>query len=169
MAYGELQIIYDRAASSIGSISANAGSLFNFTRLDASVEDRFRITKMEMVIDYDGKTSGDTLSIWLPPPGMSAAEVEAALEADPQGGGPEFNDENSLNNTWLPYVGSITGEGTVGTVLNAVGGPTITIRPNVTKEPNETLSLFLMAFGTAFTTGATLEVWAKIYGVWLRD
>ncbi len=137
--------------------------------IDGSRAQGFRIMKSEIFMTLTGKTTAEGPIIWGVACNMDAAEIEAAMEADPQ-------DRNADDSR---------GEGTFIKILDVIGLVEVT-RPttNSLNSPlfkvsygrngwsipeGQNLSFWAMNVGAALTSGTVLLFSAEHFGVWLRD
>ncbi len=168
---GKGAILKDSPTQALLTLAANTGIVIaGGNTIGTSLRERFRIIKSEISARITGATfaSGDgPIAIYLVDGVFSLAEFEASIEiAGPDG--PNEQDVASTVERWAMRIGEIPfiaeNEGP-GSLLNRGMPVEKTIRWTFAKE----FGWQWIAYneGTALTTGASVEVRAKHFGVWV--
>ncbi len=159
---GKGQIIYDQVTISLGTLAAKdviAGAIHT------SLENAFRILKTEYFITWDGVTVADAdgpILVGMSAGGLSAAEIEEAIEADPTGSFDRPAIEESNRPVW-PV--ALLNQALEGGMLQAKGS----FNPRWTMP--ETIGWSWWVYNlenAALTTGSAVIVFAKNFGVWVQ-
>jgi len=162
---GQGQILHDQIVLALGALAA--GDVISaITKIDGSRSNGFRILKSEVMISFKAMTTTEgpiTVGFAL---NNNAAEIEEALEADPQGPADVPGAEQTTRPVWP--LGVIQSPGDVAGVLNQ-GMP---IPKNLRWSFSEAQALSVYAHNndsSALTTGTEVRFSMKHFGVWLRD
>ncbi len=162
----ELAILYDQDFQlALGTLAGN-DVLNGLSKIDASRRMGFRVTRMEYWIEWFGKTvgNGPIMIGWTPT--KSGAQVELALEADPQGSDDGVTQQQA-NEPVFPLVMIPTTSTEIGEDQDAIHG---VLNPKWSSP--EGVSAQWWAFNmnsSALTTGTVVNIFCKYFGVWLRD
>ncbi len=169
--------IYDEAVTlTIGAMVANDVNIYE-TKIDSSRGNGFKLIKVAVGGEYSGKQDGEGPLIFGAACNMSAAEIETALEEDPQD-----SSEATLRSqqAWMKPLFFLTGDGIGGAFgLGGAGGagvaitgvvPMMEFPVNWSIREGQAFSwwLYNMQAG-ALTTGSKIILFAEYYGVWLND
>lgn len=159
-----LSILYDAATitlGTLGSITAITGN----SKIDASRRQGFRVMKVEYWLDYYGKTAneGPIMVGWSPT--QNASEIAETFQADPQG-----SDEIAPNANAKAPVFPLQQIVYADTQASEDFGKMGTFNPRWSTPEGVGAVWFAYNMGGAgLTTGTVVRVFAKYYGVWLRD
>ncbi len=131
--------------------------------------ERFRMLKTEIWATITGMTSGEMtgMTIGLADGDYSVSEIQAAMVNEgPLGPNDKANEDISDRVTWL--AGAIDREtGTEAIFENEQGGHMLTLKPRWTFARTKSWNWFLFNTGAAPTTGATVSIVVKSFGVWV--
>ncbi len=133
-------------------------------KIDGSRGQGFRVAKSMLHVHLIGKTATEGPITFGVAFNMTAAAIEAAIEADPQA---SIEDNSRGEGTYIMPLGMITLADTEGRLSPRAG---YVISPNwsIIEGQNYQFWAFNMS-GGALTTGAALHVFASHFGVWLCD
>ncbi len=163
----DLAIQWSTGSLALATLNAST-ALVEPTKVDASREQGFRVTKIETAVAWTGKTDGEGPILWGLAFGQTAAEIEEAIEDDPQGMQNEAGrtlQEHQNRPVWP--IGIVSPSGVAG-VLDE--GKVIVLRPNWSAPEGGTMDFFAYNFGSgSLTTGTVMRYVYKLFGVWLRD
>lgn len=156
----------------IGALAAN-DAVNGQTKIDSTRLNGFRIAKVKIVATLRGKTASEGPLLWGLCCNMNAAELEAAIEADPQS---SVADNDKGEGQWLSILGMIPFGMTAGPLTStggAIAGAAAHMddhKVNWSVIEGKTFDLFVYNMeGSAVTTGGIIEAAMEIFGVWLRD
>lgn len=156
-----LAIVYDDVTIALGALATKTGIL-GTGKIDSSRLNGFRVMKCEYWISYEGKTSGEGPIMIGAASGLTLTNIESAIEGDPQSGIDPLN-----ANTKLPvWPLEMLPEGP--TVQNEIMKGSFNPRWS-TPEGFNFVWWAYNCDGGALTTGTDVHIFAKFYGVWLRD
>ncbi len=164
---GKGVIIRETRAHSVGAL-AQVVTLLD-TKL-ATLE-RFRMLKNETVATIVGVTAGEGVGLYLglADGDFTAAEIEAAIESNGPLG-PNAAPEEELAERFMMWLGAadfVEDAATEALFLNEKGGYLMTSIPRWTFSRTKSWNFFLYNIGVALTTGATLNLRSKSFGVWV--
>ncbi len=165
---------YDQDLSlSLGTLGAVDAIAQASAKIDAGRENGFRIAKLNIMGTLTGKTATEGPIAWGIACNMNAAEIELAIESDPQDSAE--NDDRGVG-TWLKPLGMITLEQTAGPLTGGGSGGTqggvatmIEVKVNWSVLEGHDFTVWAYNQGSALTTGAILTFFVEYFGVWLRD
>ncbi len=152
----------------LGALGGN-DAILGVTKIDASKRQGFRIVKSDWFLTLTGKTTAEGPIMIGVCCNMNAAEVEAAIEADPQG---RTDDETRGKGTFIKLLMVL---GLLDTAFPTPDGGRVFHREvkygkNGWSIPEgKTLSLFAYNSGSALTSGTVVLFSAEHFGVYLRD
>ncbi len=160
------------ALSTLGAATALKAA----TKVDASRLNGFRIAKVNVAATLRNKTASEGPILWGLQCNMSAADIKAAIESDPQS---STADNDRGDGTWLKILGLI-GFPTTDAPLTGGVGPGATavslvahmmeVKVNWSVIEGQDFSVFAFNMGSgALTTGTIIDAVLEIFGVWLRD
>ncbi len=141
------------------------------TKIDASRLNGFRVAMIRMSAMLSGKTTAEGPIAWGIACNMDAAEIEAAIEADPQD---RTKSDAKGEGQWLKHLGLI-GLGATELGLTGAGAlvnkaDPIDIKINWSVIEGENFVMWARNMDTsALTTGTLLTAFIETFGVWLRD
>ncbi len=156
--------------STLGALAA----ISQATKIDASRGNGFRVSKVNIAAQVEGKTAAEGPLIWGLSANMTAAQVKAAIEADPQN---RTADNVRGAGQWLKFLGVIGLNQTEGALTGPAGGIPSSASMQFMEVPvnwsvieGQNFQLFVYnTFGSALTTGTLIRFYMEIFGVWLRD
>ncbi len=163
---GKGVIINEKRNQALGALAADAG-IFIGTKL-ATLE-RYRMLKSMInctVIALTG-SEGAGLTLYLADGDLSLSEVEAAIE---QNGVLGPNDDNKLLvERWTLLTGVFDeAPGPVKQIHDAhTNGPLCVAKPRWTFARTKSWNWVIYNHGATITTGATVKIMAKSFGVWV--
>lgn len=157
-----LAIVYDDVSFALGTLGAKGGALAN-SKIDASRLNGFRVVKVEYWACYSGKTAAEGPIMVGLSFGQASADIDACIEADPQG----HLEDRDDGDTKRPLFPLFMLEKDNASSSEAIHG---TINPRWSVPEGYAMNYFAYNMdGSALTTGTEIQIFAKIYGVWLRD
>ncbi len=153
---------------SLGTLAAN-DAISSSTKIDSARLNGFRIAKVNVLASVEGKTTTEGPIIWGVSCNMNAAQVEDAIEADPQS---SPDDDSKGVGQYLKMLGLIG----IGTVAESLTGELLGVAQMTPVVMNwsviEGKQFEVWAYNTgagALTTGTAIRWAMEIFGVWLRD
>lgn len=159
-------IIRESRNTTLGTL-ANSTGLFIGTKL-ATLE-RFRMLKTEVFASVTALSSGDGTGLYfgLADGDLTLAEVEAAIEANgPLGPNDPIAEEISERPVWI--FGALSHELSTEAIFhNMEGGDIMVGKPRWTFARTKSWNWFVYNMGAAPTTGATIRMRSKSFGVWV--
>lgn len=137
------------------------------SKIDAARKNGFRVLKTEYFFDIDGKTAGEGPIVVGLAANQTAAEIEEAIEADPQGKVDDVENQQAKRPVWpLEIFGSKIGDTNLENESTRKGELT----PRWSAPEGDGFSWWAYCLDAGgLTTGCTVVIFAKHYGVWLRD
>ncbi len=165
-----VEILYDSASVSPDSLAADDVTQVAFTRFDAARERGFRVSKIECWASWSGPdTAVEGMVAVGIAVGLSAAEVEAAIESDPQGNG-QGGDKTLMEIAKRPIwpIGCFNSNMVTGSdrpPLHKV------FKLNWSVQEGNFMMFWIFNVGpTALPANAgNIQFFVKYYGVWLND
>ncbi len=159
-------IITERNSQSLGTLGDD---IVIFIGTKVAIAEDFRILKSEVRATLHGHTQGEEVGLYLglADGDLGVSEVGGALDAN---GPVDSNDivqgNVAMRPVWL--VGGINSIGGLnGNFLGADGGPIIKFNPRWSFGLTKSWNWFIWnASGSALTTGSTVQVSSKNFGVW---
>ncbi len=163
---GKGVIIKESRTQALGALANSAGILIG-TKL-ATLE-RFRMLKTEVMASIVSLTSGEGSGLWmgLADGDLSLAEIEAAIESNGPLG-PNDSVQEAIADRFIMILGA--GDIEVATEYlfhNHNGGHLMTATPRWTFARTKSWNWFVYNQGTVLTTGATVNIKVKDFGVWV--
>ncbi len=159
-------IIREQRNQALGALSQSAGIIIG-TNL-ATLE-RYRMLRCEMIATVIGLTTGEGtgLLFGLADGDLTLAEIEAAIETNaPVGPNDTIGAEVAQRPVW--FMGAVDREtGTEAIFENENGGHMLVIKPRWTFARTKSWNFFVYNLGAAITTGATVSIRDKLFGVWV--
>lgn len=155
-------VYHERVVLTLGTL-ASLDALAVTGLQDGSRSQGFRYLKSEYIIGVAGMTTDDgPVVVGVGGPGLSTAEIEEAIEADPQSSHDAPAGEQAMRPVWK--IGAAVGDG----MLN--NGLPIIVNQRWSYPEDATMAFFAYnSSGAALTTGTVITMMIKHYGVWLRD
>ncbi len=163
---GKGVIIREARSQAIGTLAAQTALLIG-TKL-ATLE-RFRQIKLELVASITGVTSGELtgLLIGVCDGDLTVAELETSIEINGPLGPNDIETRDTAERPWW-FLGAIDREtGTEAIFENETGGHIMEKVIRWTYARTKSWNYFLYNMGAAPTTGATVLIRAKSFGVWV--
>ncbi len=159
-------IIKQSISQAILTLATDTGLLI--TAKPATLE-RFRMLKTEVYANVEGLSEqGRSLSLWLADGDLSLAEIEEAIEltAGPLGPNDPVNAAIAERPVW--FLGSVGG-GTPSAHVHdrEANGTLCVLKPRWTFARTKSWNFVLYNIGAAPTTGATINLRVKNFGVWV--
>ncbi len=161
----QLSIVWDQVGITLSTLAALTGIL-GASRIDAAREQGFRVMKTEYVGSIVGRTNGEGPVMLAVGFNLSLAEMEEAIEADPQSSFDTPANEQVMRPVFI--LGIFDPLAASPAILNNGIPKTV----NFKWSAPEGGSMNWMAYntsGSALTTGSVVRVVAKHFGVWLKD
>lgn len=157
----------------LGALAGDDVAVEPSAQIELTNEQGFRVQKLRWAGYYSGKTTSQGGIAW----GIAcnfedataAAQIETILEAQP--GSAQAADGRQTDSWWIKTMGVIPFIGTDGMLDGGTDGM-IMLDCDVNWSVPEGSSMFLWAHnmsGSGLTTGTVIDLYAEIYGVWLRD
>ncbi len=166
---GKGEIIREARSQALSTLQAGGGIIIG-TKL-ATTED-FRIIRTDVQSSITGLTSseGKGLALYLVDGVFTIAEFEAAIEANgPLGPNEAVAAEIAMRfERWLGEVVDAAGTAGDAIIRNEKGGALLQDTIRWTFSRTKSWNWVLFNHGVALTTGATVFIKAKNYGVWVR-
>lgn len=151
----------------LGALGAN-DAIAQATKIDATRLNGFRVSKVRISAVVRAKTASEGPISWGLLANYSAAELEAAIEADPQS---STDDNVRGDGQWLTHLGLI-GQEIVAAPLTGGGlvAQPIEVMPNWSVIEGKNFSIWAHnQDGSALTAGTIINAFCEFFGVWLRD
>ncbi len=162
-------IINEKRSVSLGTLGADTGLIIG-TKL--AILERFRMLKSEVIATVIGMTGSElgSLALYLVDGDYSLAEFEAVIEANGPLG-PNDKVEDAIQERFVKFVGMTNGViNANGESLNLRGEgnqPQMVVIPRWTFARTKSWNWIAYNYGDAPTTGATLKIQTKCFGVWV--
>ncbi len=163
---GKGVIIRDPRTQAIGSLAQQAAIIIG---TNLSTLERFRIIKLELWAAVTGLTTGEGtgLLIGIADGDYTLAEIEASLESTGPAG-PNDTVISEIVERFVILLGSIDREtGTEAIFENNHGGHMMEKNLRWTFSRTKSWNFFIYNLGAALTTGATVIIKPKEFGVWV--
>lgn len=161
-----LNIVYDDVTIDVGAL-ASKDCIASASKIDSSRLNGFRIIKTEYWMDFEGKTAGEGPIMVGFSPLHSASEVEDTIEADPQSSA-EMENNAVAKRPVFPLEMYPTDGGDTNFEQQRIKKGSFNPRWSVIEGRSAFWWVYNME-GAALTTGMLVHIFAKHYGVWLRD
>ncbi len=161
-------IVYSQIDFPIGALASLDAIGLVDPKIDGSREQGFRLLKTQYWLEFVGLVDGEGPVLWGWSVGLTAAQIEEAIEADPQS---VFDEANRDTNRPVFPIGMYNTDpvATNTTTLNAqmfVGE----FKPRWSIREGNFLSTWAYNVDAgALTSGAELRGICKHFGVWLND
>lgn len=152
------------ALGTLESLNAISGA----TKIDATRLQGYRIAKVDLSMTVKAKTAAEGPICFGIACNMSAAEVEKAIEADPQS---STDDNERGEGGWLKMLGIIPVSAIAGPITGTISGAAqmITVMVNWSVIEGKEFTVWAYNMGAQLTTGTIISWIMEIFGVWLRD
>lgn len=164
MADSKLAILWELVSINLGTL-ASATAVTTVSKIDTAREQGYRVTKTQWFIERLGATFGDDPILVGYAFGMTSGQITEMLAADPQGAVNSTDKEaqDRANRPAFPMA-AFSAE---NLQIIMRDGETI---PMWSAPEGGFLNWFALNFGGgALTTGGSVRILAKHFGVWLRD
>ncbi len=159
-------IIRELKSQALGALSSSTGIIVGSPL--ATLE-RFRMLKAEIVATIVGLTGGEGsgLALYLVDGNFTLAEFEAAIEnSGPVG--PNESEEEEVSERFNVWAGMTDYEIATESVFhNEMGGTLLAVKPRWTFARSKSWNWILYNHGVALTTGATVKLNCKDFGIWV--
>ncbi len=168
---GKGVIISELREQAIGSLGANTGIIIG-TKL--ALATRFRMLKVELTATLVDMTASEglALQVYLADGNLTLVEFEAAIEQNgPISANQIAEGEKAMRPTWLMGAGPahlnnpVAADGFM--MVNGSGGPLLEAKPRWTFGIGNSWNWLVYNGGKAITTGSTMKIKSKVYGVWV--
>ncbi len=159
------QVLWDNTEVTIGALATVTAAVAS-SRIDTAKENGFRILKTQYWCWWRGFTAGEGPILWGVEPGAGAGSIASTIQADPQTMGNEG--KIAREQAMLPVfvLEQFTAEDAAQLKTWAQGE--FAMKWSI--QEGSALNYFVFnPSGSTFTTGGTLKVVAKHFGVWLKD
>ncbi len=166
---GKGVIIREFRSQALGALAGTSGIIIG-TKLN--ILERFRMLKSEVVATIVAMTTaeGAGLGLYLVSGDLSLAEFEASVELTTGPLGPNDSVPAAIAERWSMVAGvmnqPVAGAGE-NQILNEHGGGLMSINPRWTFARTKSWNWIVYNHGTTLTTGATVKLFAKDFGVWV--
>lgn len=158
-----LAIVYDDVRILVSTLATKT-AILGASKIDASREMGFRIMKTEYVVGWNNTTAGDGPLVLGFAANLNQAEIEEAIEGDPQSS-VDTEDAETIRPVWV--LGMLAGSAAHG---NLDGGRVHSFTPKWSIPEGSAGQWFVYNIDSAsMTDGTVVSIFAKHYGVWLRD
>ncbi len=162
---GKGVIIRESRNQALGALAASAAIIVG---TNLAILERFRMLKSEIWASITGLTSteGTGLLFGLADGDLALAEIEIAIENNGPLGPNDDSAVLSERPVWL--IGAVDREtGQEAIFENEEGGHMLVVKPRWTFARTKSWNWFVYNHGAAITTGATIEIRVKEFGVWV--
>jgi len=163
---GKGVIMRENRSQALGTLAALSALIIG---TNLATTERFRMLKAEIWATLTGLTTGEGtgLLFGLADGDLSVAEIEEAIESNgPLGPNDTVTEEQASRAVWL--FGAIDREtGTEAIFENEDGGHMLVLKPRWTFASVKSWNWFVYNMGAAPTTGATIFIRGKSFGVWV--
>lgn len=159
-----LDIVYDDVTITLGALAAK-DAISSDSKIDAARLQGFRVMKTEYWIDYSGKATGEGPVMVGFSMNHTVGEVEEAFEADP---GDRTSIQNAQAKRPVWPLKMIPAHAVQLDVPDKVLGGTFNPRWSCIEGKAAIWWAYNMD-SSALTTGTVIRIFAKHFGVWLRD
>ncbi len=148
------------SAFTLGTLAANDVASLS---VESAIAEDFRLISMDWHVVWDSVATGDQNIIFgIAAGGLSAAEIEEAVEANPVGAHDMPAIEQSMRPVWPLGIFNHNADGS-GSVLSKSGRTTI----RWTMQNGVGWSWWVYNPTATLTTGSSLIILAKNFGVWV--
>ncbi len=162
---GKGVILRETRSQALGALGVSTGIIIG---TNVATLERFRMLKSEIVATLSGVTSGEGtgLALYLVSGDLSLAEFEASIElTGPLG--PNDSIVAAIADRWSMYCGAFEGRDSEEIAVNNEGGHLLEVIPRWTFARAKSWNWILYNHGLAVTTGATVFLKCKDFGVWV--
>lgn len=165
MADSKLAIVYDVINITLGTL-ASVTAVTTVSKIDTARLQGFRVTRTEWFIERLGGTFGDDPVVVGYGFGTTSTQISEALTRDPQSGSVNAGD-TVLNDETMRPIFPMAAFSSENLQLLMKSGVT---KPMWSAPEGGFLNWFAFNFGGgALTTGGSIRIFAKHFGVWLKD
>ncbi len=167
---GKGVIIVEQRSQVVGTLNGNASLIIG---VNLATVERFRMLKNELRAVFVSSTAGDMvgMGIGIADGDLTTAQIEEAIETNgPLGPNDIVNAEEAMRPVWM--LGTFDGRSDVAVAEKVMlddltGGAVMTKSVRWTFAAVKSWNYFLYNGGTAPTTGASILIRAKSFGVWV--
>ena len=160
-----LAIIYDDVTVTMGAALTKTAVLGTGSKIDSARENGFRVLRTDYWVDFAGKTSGEGPIMVGASVAQDAPTVAQTINTDPQDSSDYGGNAQTKRPVWLL---ELLEQGETGgpSGRNLKGS----FKPRWSAPEGENFDWWAYNMDTAtLTTGLLVRIFAKHYGVWLRD
>ena len=159
-------IVYDDLALVLGALATKT-AVQGASKIDASRAQGFRLLKTQYWVEVIGKTNDQGGIIVGLSHNLSVTEIKECIEADPQGSKAIHRPESEASSRPIwPLVLIPSTVTSIEDKLVAMGE----LKPGWSAPEGSTFNWFAFNLSTGtLTTGTQVKIFAKHYGVWLKD
>ncbi len=160
-------ILRQSISQALGTLGQNTAILIG---TKPAILERYRMIKTEVFAGLIGLTSGEgsNLLFGIADGDLSVAEIEEAIELAGAPVGPNDPVDSAIVERYVKWLGASDHEiATEGLIHNHRGGQLIEETIRWTFARTKSWNYFLYNLGAALTTGSSLAVRAKQFGVWV--
>ncbi len=153
--WDELQIVLSTLAGGAAVVTAS--------RIDAGRLQGFRVLRTEYFLQIEGMTTGNDAVVVGLAHDLTQGEIQEAIGADPQRSNDPTLSPRAMRPVWPLEIFAANAQGNI-LALKGVA------KIGWSVPEGTLLNWFVVNIGTnALTSGATVNVLAKHFGVWLKD
>ncbi len=159
-------IIREQRSQALGALASGAGILLGTA---TAILERFRVLRSETFATISSLTSGEGtgLLIGIADGDFTIQEIEGAIEANGPLG-PNDKDTADKADRLVLLLGAVDREtGTEAIFENEMGGHILVAKPRWTFARTKGWNYFVYNLGDTITTGATVRICTKQFGVWV--
>ncbi len=163
---GKGVIIRETRSQALGVLGSSGGIIIG---ANLATLERFRMLKSEVVATVVGLTAseGGGMALYLVDGNFTLAEFEASIENNGPVG-PNESDEEELSERFIIWAGGTDHEvSDLGVLHNNEGGTMLEVKPRWTFARTKSWNWILYNHGVTLTTGATIKINCKDFGVWV--
>lgn len=160
---GKGAIYHETVEITVGALAAG-DAIAAATRQDGSRNNGFRFLKSEYFIAVENLSDDEALLVGIGGPTLSAASIEEAIEADPQGSN-DPSGPTAMRPVWPLEMFMAHNGGNGKMVAQGEWKP----RWSFSEEDAMNVFAYNVDQSNPLTTGARVMIYLKHYGVWLND
>lgn len=159
-------ILKQSISQALLTLATDTGILI--TAKPATLE-RFRMLKSEIVGVLEGLTAGEGrgMTLWLADGDLTLVEIEEAIEQTAGPLGPNDTVAASIAERFVIWCGAVGGGSPQAHIHGVNNEPRCIIKPRWTFARTKSWNFVMYNMGPALTTGATVNLRIKNFGVWV--
>ncbi len=168
---GKGVIIMQDIEQTLGTLAQNAGLIIATA---PAILERFRMLRSDLFAVVTNIVAGELggLELYLADGDLTLAEIEAAIELNgPLGPNDTVNEAIAQRPVFRVGANGLTTDGSANSeaihLLNEMGGPLLSVKPRWTFARTKSWNWVVYNNGPAPTTGASVKINAKNFGVWV--